>query len=90
MSITEGPTEICVCGEGFHFPANLAAHEAACAKAAEVRAEARRMQPLKLMVSGIERHISEGLRVGCGSGSEYILAAHRMVTQLLKKIDEGK
>lgn len=85
MSITKGPTQICECGEGFHFLANLAAHKTACE-----RAKARAANPLKLMISGAERHISEAIRVGAGAGKEYAIAAHRMLTHVLKMIDEGK
>lgn len=30
MSITEGPTETCECGQAFHFPTNLSAHRQVC------------------------------------------------------------
>jgi hypothetical protein len=58
--------------------------------AAQERAKARAANPLKLIVSGAERHLSEAIRVGAGRGKEYAIAAHRMLTEALKMIDEGQ
>lgn len=53
----------------------------------EARAKVRAENPLKLVIAGAERHISEAIRIGAGRGEEYALAAHRMLQQALKMID---
>ena len=81
---------ICVCGQEFHSQEWLAHNQDACAKAQEARdgrAEERKANPLKLLISGAERQVSEGIRVGAGRGEEYFLAAHRALTAALKMID---
>lgn len=55
----------------------------------EQRARERQMNPLKLIISGAERQVSEGLRVGAGQGKEYFLAAQRALTTALKIMEAG-
>lgn len=49
MTITEGPTEKCACGEMFHFPKNLEAHQTTCMYA--------RLHAANIQIAGLQNDV---------------------------------